>query len=242
MRDRLSQVVFNLAMNAIDATAKNGEIHLEAELDGSNLALRVRDDGRGVADADLDKLFQPYYTTKPQGTGLGLFVSRQIIEEMGGTLTYRSQADQGAEFVIVLPKERLETAAARNPPRVFREAQFFFTKRTDEHQSTVSRAMLIVDDEDVIARTLQEFLQSEGYDVVTAIDGTSALAWAEKFEPDLAICDIQLPGMDGLELLDRLLQVQPETLVMMITAYATVETAVAAFQRARLFDEADPFR
>ena len=125
VRDRLSQVVFNLAMNAIDATAKNGEIHLEAELDGSNLALRVRDDGRGVADADLDKLFQPYYTTKPQGTGLGLFVSRQIIEEMGGTLTYRSQADQGAEFVIVLPKERLETAAAPQSSASFpRSADF----------------------------------------------------------------------------------------------------------------------
>lgn len=91
--------------------------------------------------------------------------------------------------------------------------------------------VLIVDDENVIAVTLQEFLQQEDFEVAIATDGPSALTAAERFEPDLAICDIQLPGMDGLDLLDRLLQVQPDTLVMMITAYATVETAVAAFQR-----------
>src|SRR4028118_195994 len=91
--------------------------------------------------------------------------------------------------------------------------------------------ILIVDDEEVIASTLQEFLQGEGYEVVVAGDAPSAPGPAERFEPDLALCDVQLPGPDGLELLNRLLQVRPETLVMMITAYATVENAVASFQR-----------
>ncbi|MBX6311489.1 MAG: sigma-54-dependent Fis family transcriptional regulator [Isosphaeraceae bacterium] len=91
--------------------------------------------------------------------------------------------------------------------------------------------VLIVDDEEVIATTLQEFLQGEGYDARTAADAASALALIEAFEPDVALCDVQLPGLDGLELLDRLLAVRPETMVMMITAYATVENAVAAFRR-----------
>ncbi|HEV3164302.1 MAG TPA: sigma-54 dependent transcriptional regulator [Isosphaeraceae bacterium] len=91
--------------------------------------------------------------------------------------------------------------------------------------------ILIVDDEDVIATTLQEFLQGEGYEVGVAADAPSALALVERLEPDVALCDVQLPGLDGLELLDRLLQVRPETLVLMITAYATVENAVAAFRR-----------
>jgi len=91
--------------------------------------------------------------------------------------------------------------------------------------------VLVVDDEDVIASTLQEFLQGEGYEVAVAADAPSALALVERFEPDLALCDVQLPGMDGLELLDRLLRVRPEILVLIITAYATVETAVAAFRR-----------
>src|SRR5262249_12629904 len=91
--------------------------------------------------------------------------------------------------------------------------------------------VLIVDDEEVIAATLQEFLQGEGYEVGVAADAESALALAGRLEPDVPLGDVQLPGPDGLELLDRLLRVRPETLVLMITAYATVENAVAAFRR-----------
>ena len=91
--------------------------------------------------------------------------------------------------------------------------------------------VLIVDDEEVIASTMQEFLQGEGYDAVVACDAASALGAAESFEPDVVLCDVQLPGIDGIELLDRLLLARPETLVLIITAYATVETAVAAFRR-----------
>jgi DNA-binding NtrC family response regulator len=91
--------------------------------------------------------------------------------------------------------------------------------------------ILIVDDEEVIAATLEEFLEGEGYEVASAHDAESALALVERLEPDLALCDVQLPGLDGLGLLDRLLEVRPETLVLMITAYATVENAVAAFRR-----------
>ena len=91
--------------------------------------------------------------------------------------------------------------------------------------------VLIVDDEEVIASTLQEFLQGEAYEVAVAADAPSALGLIERFEPDLALCDVQLPGIDGLELLEKLLRLRPELLVLIITAYATVENAVAAFRR-----------
>ncbi len=91
--------------------------------------------------------------------------------------------------------------------------------------------VLIVDDEEVIASTLKEFLQGEDYDVATAMTMPDALRLVESFEPDVVLCDIQLPGADGLSLLHRSLQIRPETLFIMITAYATVENAVAAFQR-----------
>lgn len=90
--------------------------------------------------------------------------------------------------------------------------------------------VLIVDDEEVIASTLQEFLLGEGYEVCVAGDARAALARVERFEPDIVLCDVQLPGTDGLDLLDRVLHIRPETLVLMITAYATVENAVAAFR------------
>jgi DNA-binding NtrC family response regulator len=91
--------------------------------------------------------------------------------------------------------------------------------------------VLIVDDEEVIASTLKEFLQGEDYEVATAMDPPTALGLVETFEPDVVLCDVQLPGGDGLSLLHRALQVRPETVFIMITAYATVENAVAAFQR-----------
>lgn len=91
--------------------------------------------------------------------------------------------------------------------------------------------ILIVDDEEVIASTLQEFLQGEGFEARVAHDAASALAIAEATCPDVALCDVQLPGPDGLELLDRLLTLCPDVQVLMITAYATVENAVAAFRR-----------
>jgi len=91
--------------------------------------------------------------------------------------------------------------------------------------------ILIVDDEAVIAATLKEFLQGEGFEAATAGDLPSALAQVEAFEPEIVLCDVQLPGADGITVLNRALQIRPESLFIMITAYATVENAVAAFQR-----------
>lgn len=96
-----------------------------------------------------------------------------------------------------------------------------------EHQGRI----LVVDDEDVLASTLQEFLVGEGFEVSVAANASSALEAVSRFEPEIVLCDVQLPGLDGLELLHRLLTLRPETLVVMITAYATVENAVAAFRR-----------
>jgi DNA-binding NtrC family response regulator len=91
--------------------------------------------------------------------------------------------------------------------------------------------ILIVDDEEVIAATLKEFLEGEGFQAATARDLASALEQVEFFEPEIVLCDVQLPGADGITVLNRILQLRPDTLFIMITAYATVENAVAAFQR-----------
>ncbi|ODU02230.1 MAG: Fis family transcriptional regulator [Planctomycetes bacterium SCN 63-9] len=106
--------------------------------------------------------------------------------------------------------------------------------REREASSGASRRrgrILIVDDEEVIASTLREFLQEEGFTTMLALDVPAALARIGDFEPDVVLCDIQLPGGDGLSLLDRGLKLRPDCLFLMITAYATVETAVGAFRR-----------
>ncbi|HEV3164303.1 MAG TPA: ATP-binding protein [Isosphaeraceae bacterium] len=116
VRDHLTQVVLNLVLNAIDATSKDGQIRLEAHAEADKVELHVADDGRGISLADRCRLFQPYFTTKPQGTGLGLFISRQIAEELGGTLTYQSELGQGATFIVRLPVVSQEPAMASARP------------------------------------------------------------------------------------------------------------------------------
>ena len=104
VRDHLTQVVLNLVLNAIDATEDQGRIHVEAHVEADSLVLTVDDDGRGISLADRCRLFQPFFTTKPHGTGLGLFVSRQILEEFSGQLAYRTVLGQGSSFMIRLPR------------------------------------------------------------------------------------------------------------------------------------------
>jgi DNA-binding NtrC family response regulator len=94
-----------------------------------------------------------------------------------------------------------------------------------------SATVLVVDDEPLIRDTLAEYLAQEGMTVVACASGEEALASAAQRRFDIALCDVQLPGLDGLELLDRLRPISPETIVLLITAYATVENAVEAFQR-----------
>jgi DNA-binding NtrC family response regulator len=92
-------------------------------------------------------------------------------------------------------------------------------------------AILVVDDEPLIRDTLAEYLTQEGFAVVACASGEEALHAAHDSRFDVALCDVQLPGIDGIELLDRLVKISPETFVVLITAYATVENAVEAFHR-----------
>jgi two-component system NtrC family sensor kinase len=115
-RDHLIQALLNLVLNAVDATGKGGRIDLVGTLDEGWVVLEVVDNGRGIALADRCRLFQPFFTTKPHGTGLGLYVSRQLVEEMGGTLTYTTEPGQGSTFSIRLPADRAPAATSELLP------------------------------------------------------------------------------------------------------------------------------
>src|SRR5262249_26972544 len=120
MRDYLIQVVLNLVLNAIDATEDQGRIHVEGHLEENWLILGVEDDGRGISLADRCRLFQPFFTTKPHGTGLGLFVRRQILEDMSGQLGYRSEQGRGSTFIVRLPLAQADPHPRIAPPSLVR--------------------------------------------------------------------------------------------------------------------------
>lgn len=103
VRDQLLQVFLNLILNAIDATARGGSIAISASVVGERLQVTVRDDGCGIALADSQKVFQPYFTTKKHGTGLGLFLTRNLVADHGGTVEFTSEPGQGATFSVCLP-------------------------------------------------------------------------------------------------------------------------------------------
>lgn len=106
IRDHVTQVVMNLVFNAIDATDAEGLIELKARrLSEHELRLEISDHGRGIRLVDQCRMFQPYFTTKPNGTGLGLYVCRQIMQDLGGRLQFESTEGVGTTFQLTFPVE-----------------------------------------------------------------------------------------------------------------------------------------
>jgi signal transduction histidine kinase len=103
VRDQLVQVFLNLILNAIDATAKGGHITIQVERSSEGLQVLVQDNGAGIAPEYAPRLFEPYFTTKKHGTGLGLFMTRKLVADHGGTVEFTSQPGEGTVFRVRLP-------------------------------------------------------------------------------------------------------------------------------------------
>ncbi len=103
VRDQLVQVFLNLVLNALDATDRDGKIELLVTRRAGGVEVSVRDSGSGIAPEHAARLFQPYFTTKKHGTGLGLFVTRQLVADHGGSVTFESRAGEGTTFRVFLP-------------------------------------------------------------------------------------------------------------------------------------------
>jgi signal transduction histidine kinase len=117
VRDQLVQVFLNLILNAIDATDRTGTVELGVQRGPGGVTVVVRDDGCGIAEKDVPRLFQPYFTTKKHGTGLGLFVTRKLVTDHGGTVTFESGGG-GTVFRVFLP---LREEAAQVAPAHLKE-------------------------------------------------------------------------------------------------------------------------
>src|SRR5207248_9928443 len=109
----LRRAVFNLVQNALDAMPGGGTVTLAGQGTATHVRLQVRDTGSGIPAAQLGRMFEALYTTKPGGTGLGLYITREIVAAHGGQITVQSVKDQGTTFTITLPRAAAEAPTER---------------------------------------------------------------------------------------------------------------------------------
>ena len=210
--NRLEQVIINLLSNALDALRSvkpPRHLNVDSFIDdtGSRVCVTVSDNGPGVGPEIAPRLFRPFASTKGiRGTGLGLYISRQLVREAEGELDLVKHAEPGggAKFMVWLPTTRpavpTAPAAAPQAPSV----------PTAPPKSLAGVRVLLVDDEELIRRPMSRFLSKRGAEIREAGDGQAALErLQEGFDPHVILADLRMPRMDGAEFYERLQQERP---------------------------------
>ena len=214
-RGQIQQVLVNLTHNAIYAIKDGGgeRVSIRARAVGSGddarVEVTVMDDGPGVADQHVDRLFEAFFTTKPpaDGTGLGLPVSVGIVESHGGELRYAPAPwGRGAAFTFDLPVRATGELGDRlDPP-----AQTTHPPEVDGAPAGSSPRVLVLDDEPSIRTFLERGLRALGYAPVVAVIGDEAIDLATTAEIDLILCDHQMATMSGIDVWDTITTARPD--------------------------------
>ncbi|MEO1388088.1 MAG: ATP-binding protein [Cyanobacteria bacterium J06634_6] len=234
--DRLMQVIINLISNAIKFT-QDGNVVCEVKPTEDELRISIIDTGIGISAEDQPLVFEKFkqvgeiMTDKPQGTGLGLPICKQIVEHHGGRIWVESQLGVGSTFSVALP---LNSSLAK--PIVNNQTVEDLVKRlkADVKQTTPStsgeiKTILVVDDESNIRSLLRQELETEGYLVQEAKDGVAALESIKQTPPDLIITDVMMPRLDGFDL-TAVLKTNPETADIPTVILSIVEDKDRGFQ------------
>jgi len=210
----LRQVLTSLALNALDAMPEGGNLTFRTGCEGGRAFCQVADTGIGMSEQIRLHVFDPFFTTKREkGKGFGLSGSYAIVDRHGGEITVESEVGKGTTFTVWLP---LSAEAAATLPTPSRPA----APATVPAPKTVQGAkILVVDDSEEVREVLRELLSRHGYTVVTVPDGESGLVELETRTFDMAMVDLGLPGISGLEVAHRLKQRWPTTRVALMTGY-----------------------
>ncbi|PLZ04944.1 response regulator [Fischerella thermalis] len=229
---QLHQVLMNLCVNARDAMPNGGTLticaenflvdenyarmHLDAQV-GAYVAITVADTGVGIAPEIIDRIFEPFYTTKEfgKGTGLGLSTVLGIVKSHGGFVSVYSEVGKGSQFKVFLP--------AQQTPESLEEPE-------KELPTGNGELILVVDDEDSIRDITKTSLETHNYKAITASDGIEAIAlYAEhRDEISVVLTDMLMPSMDGLTTIRTLKKINPNVKIIAVSGLASTEKVNAA--------------
>ena len=208
---RLVQVVLNLVVNAIQAlpvdSTANNEIHLRTRDEGAQVLLDVADSGPGVPAVDRDRIFEPFFSTKEigKGTGLGLFVCRNIVQGLAGDVEALDRPAGGALFRVTLPASPSGPVAKAAPSPAAKAVM------------AAGRHIVLIEDDSMVARALTMQLRAVGYRVTALADGKEGLELLRsRPEVNLVFCDLMMTGMTGMDLAEALAVEAPEVAAKMV--------------------------
>lgn len=181
--NQLFEVMVNLIKNAYEAVHDEGHIEIDASVQGGQAVLRIRDNGEGISEEDLGRIFTPFFSTKFEGgTGLGLATSRAIIDSHGGHILVESVKGKETIVTVVLPLSQ-EVSVDGKPSEM----------PTDMGPLSI----LVIDDMADVVRLVRDALERVGHKVSTALSGEEGLEIFKRDPVDLVICDLSMPGING---------------------------------------------
>lgn len=206
--EKIERVFFNLLSNAFKYTPDNGSIAVSYSCDGNMLTFKVADTGEGISERDLGNIFDRFYQVDrihPKGSGIGLSLAKAFVELHGGTISVESALNKGSVFTVTLPVTHVADSTADaskyiDNQVVTAELDAIATNITVDADKPI---VLIIDDNEDIRKLVGELLNDQ-YNIITAPNGKDGVMMAARYVPDLIICDVMMPVMDGLECCRRI--------------------------------------
>src|SRR5262249_52989893 len=180
--------------------------------------------GSGVAPEIRARIFEPYFSTKKNGTGLGLTIVNQIIEDHRGYVRVRPNEPRGTRFTIEFPAS---VSAAAEEGR--RTGMYSLQAREEGvKEQALRKTILVVDDEEGVRESVREVLSDEGYRVVDTADGSRVIDLIKQEKPGLVLLDVWMPEIDGIGLLKEIKVQEPNLNVVMVSGHGNIHMAVTA--------------
>lgn len=235
-QEKMERILFNLISNSFRHTRDNGEITVSYSVSDSKLTLSVADNGEGISKDDLGSIFDRFYQVdriKPKGSGIGLALVKSFVELHGGNVEVESELGKGSIFTITIPEKHISFEVESVDSNIGEGAvSAELSDIDDEIIFDDSRPHVLVIDDNADIRKMVGELLSDEYNITYAASGSEGLKRAAKYVPDLVICDVMMPGMDGMECCRRLKsEISTSHIpVLMLTACSLDEQKAQGFE------------